>query len=307
MTADTDVLDSAFDRVSALDFEVPNRFVNHGPMACEALATMGYPDRIGEWVYGLEEMMGQAVAPVAPRWGQTWDWRDVAGDYRRLPEWMGFFARSVDEDGWQAVVKDWVPRFMPALSSALYHGVIRTAHAVRAIDLVDSPSRRAELARALGNWATWYNPGAPPGPAPVGNDAEGAAVAAAAAGARAYTASPTIFYLHGVTGAMAVALLSSHLAPADGAAAVVQLRADHQQLYGRQPSSPSSGPTPDWDPDVADHAAASHDAHQIKLVEACQRGFTASGDPAFAEAARTVTHTGSRPPTSTNLSTRSAS
>jgi hypothetical protein len=92
---------------------------------------------------------------------------------------------------------------------------------------------------------------------------------------------------------MAVALLSTYLAPADGAAAVAQLRADHQQLYGGQPRVAWSGPTPDWDPDVADHAAASHDAHQIKLVEACQRGFTVSGDPAFAQAARTVTQTAS--------------
>jgi hypothetical protein len=127
----------------------------------------------------------------------------------------------------------------------------------------------------------------------VGNDAEGAPVVAAAAGARAYTASPGIFYLHGVTGAMAVALLSTYLAPADEAAAAAQLRADHQRLYGGQPRVPSSALTPDWDPDVADHAAASHDAHQIKLVEACQRGFTASGDPAFAQAARIVTQTAS--------------
>jgi Questin oxidase-like len=177
MITDTHALDSAFDRVSALDFELPNRFVNHGPMACEALATLGYQDRIGEWVDSFEGTMGQAVTPVAPRWGPAWDWRDIAGDYRRLPEWMGFFAHSVDEDGWQAVVKDWVPRFMPALSSALYHGVIRTAHAVRAIGNADSPSRRAELARALGNWATWYHPGSPPGPAPAGDDPEAAAVA----------------------------------------------------------------------------------------------------------------------------------
>jgi hypothetical protein len=36
----------AFDRVSALDFEVPNPYVNHGPMACEALRTLRF-DSIG--------------------------------------------------------------------------------------------------------------------------------------------------------------------------------------------------------------------------------------------------------------------
>jgi hypothetical protein len=82
MIADTHVLDSAFDRVSALDFELPNRFVNHGPMACEALATLGYQDRIGEWVYSFEGAMGPAVTPVAPRWGPAWD---LARHRRRLP------------------------------------------------------------------------------------------------------------------------------------------------------------------------------------------------------------------------------
>ena len=38
-------------------------------------------------------------------------------------------------------------------------------------------------------------------------------------------------------------------------------------------------------------AAAVHslDPHQVKLVEACRRGLAATGDPAFAAAAETVT------------------
>ena len=36
------VLDSALDRVSALDFEIPNPFVTHAPMACEALVALGF-------------------------------------------------------------------------------------------------------------------------------------------------------------------------------------------------------------------------------------------------------------------------
>jgi hypothetical protein len=40
-SASVAVLDEAFDRVSTLDYEVPNRFVNHAPMACEALAVLG--------------------------------------------------------------------------------------------------------------------------------------------------------------------------------------------------------------------------------------------------------------------------
>ena len=36
-------------------------------------------------------------------------------------------------------------------------------------------------------------------------------------------------------------------------------------------------------------ASGSLDPHQVKLVEACRRGHAATGDPAFAAAAETVT------------------
>src|SRR3974390_2953034 len=42
----TTALDDAYDRMAQLDFELPNGFVNHGPMACEALAVLGLDDQI---------------------------------------------------------------------------------------------------------------------------------------------------------------------------------------------------------------------------------------------------------------------
>ncbi|MGH9091766.1 MAG: hypothetical protein ACRDZR_10390, partial [Acidimicrobiales bacterium] len=112
--------------------------------------------------------------------------------------------------------------------------------------------------------------------------------------ARHYVAEPSIFALHGVTGAMAVDLLAPHLGPDAGVAALAQLRADHVALYGHDPAAPAAGDA-GWDPaweagaPPAAAAAASHDAHQVKLVEACRRGWEASANTAFAEAARTVT------------------
>jgi len=41
--------------------------------------------------------------------------------------------------------------------------------------------------------------------------------------------------------------------------------------------------------ELAVAAVRSLDPHQVKLVEACQRGHAATGDPAFAAAAETVT------------------
>ena len=48
---------------------------------------------------------------------------------------------------------EWVPRLSPGVIAAAFHGVIRTGHAVRSLDAVETPARRRELAEGLGYWA----------------------------------------------------------------------------------------------------------------------------------------------------------
>jgi len=43
------VLDEAYDRMHSSGFELPNGFVNHGPIACEALAALGCEEDIDSW------------------------------------------------------------------------------------------------------------------------------------------------------------------------------------------------------------------------------------------------------------------
>jgi hypothetical protein len=282
----TPALDEAFERMAAASFELPNGFVNHGAMACEALAMLECTSDIDSWARRFARAGGASVDPVVPA---GFEWRQALGDYRRLPEWIGYFAQAIDEDGWPAVVAAWVPRLMPALRTALFHGAIRTAHAVRAIAAVDTPPRRGELARALGYWAARYREGQPASPLPPAGDLRLALVRAAADGARRYLARPDIFHLHGVTGAMAVEILALRIPATDGAAALAQVRAEHAALYAA--TAPVTQPRPVRPPgsELAAAAVTSLDPHQVKLVEACQRGHAATGDPAFAAAAEAVT------------------
>ena len=286
MTDTTSALDEAFERMAAASFELPNGFVNHGAMACEALAVLDCTDDIDSWARRFARAGGASVDPVVPA---GFEWRQALGDYRRLPEWIGYFAQAIDGDGWPAVVATWVPRLMPALRTALFHGAIRTAHAVRAVDAVGTPPRRGELARALGYWAARYRAGQPTSPLPHAGDLRMAVVEAAADGARRYLARPNIVHLHGVTGAMAVEILAAHIPGTDGVAALAQVLAEHAVLYAA--TEPVTQPHPASPPgsELAVAAVRSLDPHQVKLVEACRRGLAATGDPAFAAAAETVT------------------
>jgi hypothetical protein len=282
----TPALDEAFERMAAASFELPNGFVNHGAMACEALAVLDCADDIDSWARRFARAGGATIEPVAPA---GVEWRQALGSYDRLPEWIGYFAQVIDDQGWADVVEAWVPRLMPALRTALFHGAIRTAHAVRAIDAADTPPRRGELARALGYWAARYHAGQPARSQGPADDPRTAIIRAAADGARRYLTRPNIVHLHGVTGAMAVEILVGHIPATAATAALAQVHAEHAALYAGvepvdnlRPAGPPGG-------ELVPAAVRSLDPHQVKLVEACKRGLAATGDPAFAAAAETVT------------------
>jgi hypothetical protein len=67
------------------------------------------------------------------------------------------------------------------------------------------------------------------------------------------------------------------------------VHAEHAALYAA--TEPVTQPHPASPPgsELAVAAVRSLDPHQVKLVEACRRGHAATGDPAFAAAAETVT------------------
>ena len=138
----TTALDEAFERMASAGFELPNGFVNHGAMACEALDALGFQGELGEWARRFARISARRSQP---RTGSVLRLGRVLGDYRSLPEWIGHFERAIADDGWAQVVEVWVPRLVPAMATALFHGVIRVGHAVRA-------SRRLTLQPVGRNW-----------------------------------------------------------------------------------------------------------------------------------------------------------
>jgi hypothetical protein len=245
-------------------------------------------EEIDGWARRFERLPGPAVVPVpTPRL----EWLEALGDLGALPQWIGHLQLAIDEQGWPEVVAVWVPRLMPALSVRLFHGTIRVGHAVRALSGSDTPSRRAELARALGYWAARYVPGEPIDEAVRVDDAgaQAAVVRAAADAASRYLAQPDILTLHGVTGAMALELLADHLAPDAVALGHAQLRAEHAALYRGVAPAGEARVAGVPAPELARAAADCGDVHAVKLVEACRRGTAISDDPVFAAAAELVT------------------
>jgi hypothetical protein len=136
----------------------------HAPMVAEALSALGYADRAAAWVERYDaplveiptpskridhDAFREALGPLpgAPTWEAA---------LARWGDWKELFLSELAGARWQDVLDRWAGRLAPGISAAATHGVIRTAHAARALSRRDTPERRGELARGLAYWASAY-------------------------------------------------------------------------------------------------------------------------------------------------------
>ncbi|HUD15705.1 MAG TPA: hypothetical protein VMQ59_00530 [Acidimicrobiales bacterium] len=159
----TDQLDRALSVFAATAPEF-GRFglSNHGPMAAEVLERFGRADAIGDWVAAYRENLDPAPSPADKPLGED-AWPVALGLPERFPEWLALFETEMADRPVAAVVGEWVPRLAPGTVGAATHGLIRTAHGLRALGVADTPPRRLEVATGLAYWACRYQelPGPP--------------------------------------------------------------------------------------------------------------------------------------------------
>lgn len=162
-------LDEALERIRRFAPESRRAGANHAPMVVEALCALGREDAIGPWLDGYERRLTPSPAGSqspgtggsgvsADPAGGPMDWRRELGKMSAHGLWLARFERMLEERPWHMVVSDWLPRLIPGLAAAAAHGWLRTAHAVRALAVVDTSPRRAALASGLAYWAARFQP-----------------------------------------------------------------------------------------------------------------------------------------------------
>ncbi len=149
-----DALDEALEMLAPYGANYRGGLSNHGPMASEALISLGREDAVIGWVARYRRRLEARPAPSMRI--ESHAWRDALGDNSRSRDWDDYFANELAEAPWQDVVGVWVPRLAPGIAAAGLHGVIRVGHAVCSIRARDNDLRRDELARALSYWASEY-------------------------------------------------------------------------------------------------------------------------------------------------------
>ncbi|MFC4587225.1 questin oxidase family protein [Sphaerisporangium corydalis] len=140
---------------------------NHGPMAAEVLVRRGRADEVPAWVHAYIRRLDELPAPSERVTEENW--RLALGDGRRVGDWSAYFERQTREHPWREVLVTWWPRLLPGIAAGTTHGVIRVAHAVRALTAggAEGPAAVTELAHGLAFWAA-RSLSVPEAPAPSG-------------------------------------------------------------------------------------------------------------------------------------------
>lgn len=308
----TDAMSGALDRLRSIGYEHGTMLVNHAPMAAEAMATLGYADDVATWVEDNLAHRRYKDLPT-PRFPLSAldesDWRPALGDFDRVTDWWELFDRELADKPWQEVLNLWWPRLVSGMSGVMTHGVIRTAHAVRAIARAsdaDNALYRKELAHGLGYWAARYSlsdaqaidaelRGATPAARP-----EGAAftaldeLVANACGhyATVQTGHP-VPLIHAITGPAAVRLVLPHLPSDLQWTSFLAARHCSDGIRGyysssRGPATAPAAAVPREDQLIAE-AVELGDEHAIKLAEVAVRHQALLPDDRYAAAANAAT------------------
>jgi hypothetical protein len=149
-----EAMEAALERLAKTGPEYHGGLANHGPMAAEALVVMDRPDAVVPWVDFYRRRLDEH--PPGSRAIDPQNWKEALGVDGRVGDWIVFFDRRLDERPWKEVLTQWVPRLSPGIIAAAFHGLLRTAHAVRSLDAGETAARRRELAEGLAYWAATY-------------------------------------------------------------------------------------------------------------------------------------------------------
>jgi Questin oxidase-like len=154
-----EAINEALARLRGIAFAMGSGFSEHGPMVAEAICSLGRNDRVTPWVESYKAHYRHNPAPPPQQAIDESDWHAALGNYARVSDWLDYFRGALAEQPWQAVIRTWLPRLMDGYAGGLTHGLIRTAHAVRALPNGATPSEleRDELAHGLAYWAATYH------------------------------------------------------------------------------------------------------------------------------------------------------
>ncbi len=140
------------DRCAALSPEYGAGMSTHLPMALQALHGLGAPPaRLAALYEQVAPTLSSRPPLRAAAAGPSGGWQADLGRFDAFESLNADFSAALAQQGLQALLFERLPVLMPAVGSAAFHGLIRTAHGVAA-------GHGAEVVCGLAYWASRFQP-----------------------------------------------------------------------------------------------------------------------------------------------------
>src|SRR5271167_3680670 len=155
-----DVLRNLLDAGAAFAPEYGGGLSSHLPMALSALHSLGASDdrlRAFHARYSTQLAHRRRMSAGAPAIDP---WLSGLGQYACFDALLQYALAAIRRDGRAHTLRQFLPRLMPGVAAAAFHGLIRTAHGVAA-------DHDGEVAAGLAYWAARH---LPPGQTDPGHD-----------------------------------------------------------------------------------------------------------------------------------------
>lgn len=146
--------DRALQDLAAYGPSLHDELFNHAPMVAEALCMLGHGQRLTAWIEHQRPRLAPRPGRTAPIDAEHW--QSAVGETHRFEDWCDHFDDAIRREGWQITLTAWARRLAPGFTTAACHGVLRTAHAARALSEGQSDARLFELANGLAAWTAMY-------------------------------------------------------------------------------------------------------------------------------------------------------
>lgn len=123
----------------------------HLPMALQALHALGAPPTRLEALFALHapKLSPRSAAGAPPAHPQPWP--VLRGQFEQFEALAAMFDAALRAEGLGPVLRRTLPRLLPGVATAAFHGLIRTAHGV-------AGGHAGELSTGLAYWAAHFAP-----------------------------------------------------------------------------------------------------------------------------------------------------
>jgi hypothetical protein len=139
------ILDRLIQQTLHYHFEYRDYLANHLPMALAALGSLGASDNQLQQYFDYYAPRLEPARPASVSISHE-NWREHVGNRNHFAAYLDFFTNEIATRGRETGLRAWLPKLLPGIGAAAFHGLIRLAYGVERLSATETAAGLAYIA-----------------------------------------------------------------------------------------------------------------------------------------------------------------